>query len=47
MMLTPSKVRYISFQRNLQVKIHLSSYHFGERLRLLYRISFLFIALKK
>ena len=23
-----SKVRYISFQRNLQLKIHLSSYHF-------------------
>ena len=22
-----SKVRYISFQRNLQLKIHLSSYH--------------------
>ena len=24
--LTPSKVRYISFQRNLQLKFHLSSY---------------------
>ena len=24
MILTPSKVRYISFQRNLQLKIHLS-----------------------
>ena len=23
-----SNVRYISFQRNLQLKIHLSSYHF-------------------
>ena len=24
-----SKVRYISFQRKLQLIIHLSSYHFG------------------
>ena len=26
-LLTPCNVRYISFQRNLQLKIHLSSYH--------------------
>ena len=35
-----SKVRYISFQRNLQLKIHLSSYHLVECCEVLTRFGF-------